>query len=251
MSVISSKDRTNDVVIRFEQVSKSYRLYKSNKQRILRMFNKRIPYKRVLATDNVSFTIHRGETVAILGRNGAGKSTILKMITQVCYPTSGNIFINGRVSALLELTAGFDAEFTGRENLYLRGHLMGMNDQEIAQYEDAILSFADIGDYIDQPVRTYSSGMRARLGFAINANIEPEILIIDESLSVGDYSFQNKCKAKINEIIERDNTTVLLVTHSTSAAQQFCKRGIIMEKGRLVYDGDVASAIAKYNGMYK
>ena len=183
-----------DTIIAFDNVSKIYKLYKNEIMRLLGAFFKKIPYTKKTANKNLTFSITRGETIAIFGKNGAGKSTMLKLITQVIYPTSGKVIVNGRVSALLELTAGFDPEFTGRENIYFKGTLMGLSQQEIANYEKDIISFAELGPYIDQPVRTYSSGMKARLGFAINISIEPEILIIDEALSVGDAAFRKKWK---------------------------------------------------------
>ena len=210
---------------------------------------KNAKYKKKYAVNNLSFQIRRGEAVALLGKNGAGKSTILKMITGVAYPTTGEITVNGRVSALLELTAGFDPEFTGRENIYFRGQLMGMSDKEIAEMEPEIVDFADLNDYIDQPVRTYSSGMKARLGFAINVNIKPEILIVDEALSVGDTEFKKKCTAKINEIINEKDVTFLFVTHSSGVAKEFCRRGIVMRQGKLMYDSDIDDAIDYYKNM--
>lgn len=241
----------NDVVIRFEHVTKKYKLYKSEKKRLLGAFFKKVPYVEKFANQDISFTITRGESVAIFGKNGAGKSTLLKLITEVLYPSSGTIEINGRVSALLELTAGFDPEFTGRENIYFKGNLMGLSHEQIQKYEDDIIQFADIEEYIDQPVRTYSSGMKARLGFAINANIAPEILIIDEALSVGDSEFRSRCKAKIDEISNMDHTTVLLVTHSTETAREFCRRGIVLKKGAIIFDGDISPAIAAYKRSIK
>ena len=189
------------VAIEINNVSKEYKLYRNDKQRFRAIFSKRVKPTIKRALQNVSFTIEKGEAVALFGHNGAGKSTLLKMITGVIYPTSGEITVNGRVSALLELTAGFDPEFTGRENIYFRGQLMGLTDEEIKELEPAIVEFADIGRYIDQPVRMYSSGMRARLGFAVNANIKPEILIVDEALSVGDRVFRIKCNQKVKEIV--------------------------------------------------
>ena len=159
--------------------------------------------------------------------------------------------MKGRVSALLELTSGFDPEFTGRENIYLKGQLTGLKDDEIRELEPVIVDFAEIGEYIDQPVRTYSSGMKARLGFAINVNIRPEILIVDEALSVGDVAFKNKCIAKVNEIIHKDNVTLLFVTHATSTAKQFCKRGIVMKNGKIIYDDDIDAAISVYENSLK
>ena len=154
-----------DVVIEFDHVTKMYKLFKNDKKRFLSLFFKNIKYHEKKAVNDVSFQIRRGESVALFGRNGAGKSTILKMITGVCFPTSGEITVKGRVSALLELTSGFDPEFTGRENIYLKGQLLGLKDKEIRELEQEIIDFAEIEEYIDQPVRTYSSGMKARLRF--------------------------------------------------------------------------------------
>lgn len=235
-----------DTVIEFKNVTKIYKLYKNDKNRLLGVFIKKIKYNEKRAVDNVTFKINRGEAVAIFGKNGAGKSTILKMITGVSFPTTGEINVNGRVSALLELTSGFDPEFTGRENIYLKGNLLGLKNEEITEVEDEIIEFANIGEYIDQPVRTYSSGMKARLGFSINANIKPEILIVDEALSVGDNEFKNKCIEKVNEIMQKENVTLLFVTHSESMAKSFCKRGIVMKNGKLVFDGNIDEAINYY-----
>lgn len=240
-----------DVVIKFDHVTKTYKLYKNDKKRFLGIFFKKIAHKDKNAVDDVSFEIKRGESVAIFGKNGAGKSTILKMITGVAFQTNGNIEVNGRVSALLELTAGFDPEFTGRENIYLKGQILGLNDDEIKKLEKTIVNFAELEEYIDQPVRTYSSGMKARLGFSINVNIEPEILIVDEALSVGDEQFKNKCINKINKLLKKDNITLLFVTHSTSTAAEFCKRGLIMKKGKLIFDGEISKAEEKYKDMIK
>jgi teichoic acid transport system ATP-binding protein len=236
-----------DIAVKFENVTKEYKLYKSDKRRFLGIFFPQIDYKTVRANDNVSFEVKRGESVMILGRNGAGKSTMLKMITEVVFPTKGEITVNGRVSALLELTTGFDPEFTGRENIYLKGQLMGLSDEEISKLEPTIIDFAELGDYIDQPIRTYSSGMTARLGFSINANIEPEILVIDEALSVGDKKFRLKCQEKIDDIVEKEHVTVLYVTHSPSSAEDFCERGLVLDKGRLVFDGEYDDAVEAYD----
>ena len=236
------------IAIRFKHVTKEYKLYKNDKQRFRAIFNRRIKAKIKHAINDVSFVIQQREAVALFGRNGAGKSTLLKMITEVVFPTSGEIEVNGRVSALLELTAGFDPEFTGRENIFFRAQLMGIEENEIKRLEKDIIEFAELGDYIDQPVRTYSSGMKARLGFSINANIEPEILIVDEALSVGDKAFRIKCQNKINEIVNH-GVTFLFVTHSTNVAKDFCTRGIVMKKGKFVFDGDIDSAAEFYEEM--
>ena len=233
-------------VIEFRNVTKIYKLFKSDKQRFKAIFSKKTKYKKKIAVNDLSFQIKQGESVALFGKNGAGKSTILKMITGVAYPTSGEITVDGRVSALLELTAGFDPEFTGRENIFFRGQLLGLPNEEIKELEDDIIDFADLGDYIDQPTRTYSSGMKARLGFAINSSIKPEILIVDEALSVGDSEFKKKCIDRINKIVNEENVTFLFVTHSTSVAKQFCKRGLVMRQVKLLFDSDIDAAIDFY-----
>lgn len=241
----------DNVVIEFDHVTKMYKLFKNDKKRLLYTFCKKIKYKEKRAVNDVSFKIKRGEAVALFGKNGAGKSTVLKMITGVCFPTEGEIKVKGRVSALLELTSGFDPEFTGRENIYLKGQLLGLKDSEIRELEQDIIDFAGISEYIDQPVRTYSSGMKARLGFSISVNIRPEILIVDEALSVGDEEFKNKCIKKVNEIISREDVTLLFVTHATGVAKEFCNRGLLMKEGKLIFDGDITDAIEKYETTFK
>lgn len=236
-----------EVVIAFKGVSKKYKLYKSDKARFKGLFSKKVPFKVNKAANNLSFEVKRGESVAFFGRNGAGKSTILKMVTGVTFPTEGEVFVQGKVCALLELSAGFDLESSGRENIHLKCGLMGMTEEEIQKVEDSIIEFADVGDYIDQPLRSYSSGMKARLGFAINVNAEPDILIVDEALSVGDKSFQKKCKEKIAEIMADENVTLLFVTHALSTARDFCKRGIVLEKGKILFDGNIDEAIEFYD----
>jgi len=236
----------NDIVVGFDHVTKLYKLYKSDKARFKGLFSKNVPYKENRAVNDMSFEVRRGEAVALFGRNGAGKSTLLKMVTGVTFPTEGEVTVNGKVSALLELGAGFDGESTGRENIRFKCSLMGMTDEEIDEVEDDIVDFADIGEYIDQPLRSYSSGMKARLGFAINANAKPDILIVDEALSVGDRNFQQKCKAKIADIMADESVTFLFVTHSLDTARDFCRRGIVLERGKLMFDGDIEDAIAYY-----
>ena len=202
------------------------------------------------ASKDLSFEIKKGEAVAFLGRNGAGKSTTLKMVTGVTHPTSGEIRVEGRVSALLELTAGFDPQLTGRENISLRGQILGLNRSEIKELEPDIIDFADLGLYIDQPMRTYSSGMKARLGFAFAVAIDPEILVVDEALSVGDRAFQKKCIDRIREIMMDENVTVLFVTHTSSTAKEFCSRGIVLDKGTKVFDGTIDDATTYYEENY-
>ena len=236
-------------VIEFINVTKKYKLFKSEKKRLLSLFTKKIKSKQKVAVNNVSFSVMKGEAVALIGRNGAWKSTILKMMTGVAYPTSGEIIVRGRVSALLELTTGFDTEFTGRENIYLKGRLMGLKTKEVKALEQEIIDFSELKEYIDQPVRTYSSGMKARLGFAISTVIEPEILIVDEALSVGDAAFQAKCKKRISEIIAKDGMTLLFVTHSGAMAKEFCNRGIVLKNGNIVKDTDIDEAIRTYDEL--
>lgn len=244
------KDMKNKVVVRFDNVTKLYKLYKSDKARFKGLFSKKVPFKENRAVNRLSFEVRSGESVALFGRNGAGKSTILKMVTGVAFPTEGEVFVDGKVSALLELGAGFDPESTGRENIGFKCSLMGMNEDEIAAVEDDIIEFADIGEYIDQPLRSYSSGMKARLGFAISVNSQPDILIVDEALSVGDKNFQKKCKDKVAEIMSDENVTLLFVTHSLQTAKDFCKRGIVLEKGKKLFDGDIDEAINFYDAAH-
>ena len=240
---------SDEVVIRFEHVTKTYHLYKNDRGRFLGLFN----YNRkgqylgsVDANDDLSFEIKKGEAVAFLGHNGAGKSTALKMVTGVAHPSSGKVTVNGRVSALLELGAGFDGKLTGRENLELRSQVLGMKRAEFKQLEEQIIEFAELGLYIDQPMKTYSSGMKARLGFAFASAIDPDILVVDEVLSVGDRAFKRKCMDRMREIMSKEGVTVLFVTHESNAAQEFCTRGIVLDKGKAVFDGPIKEAVKYY-----
>lgn len=235
----------SDTIITFKNVSKTYILYKNDQARFKALFIKPRNPKTNKALNNVSFEIRRGESVGIVGDNGAGKSTLLKMITGVAFPDEGDIVVNGKVAALLELTAGFSLEMTGRENIYLKGYILGLEDDYIKQIEENIIDFAELGDYIDQPVRTYSSGMKMRLGFAINVNIEPDVLVVDEALAVGDASFKKKCKEKIKEIIGA-GTTVLYVSHSADSVREICPRSIYLRKGTVIFDGPTAETLKVY-----
>ena len=233
----------NDTIITFKNVSKTYILYKNDQARFKALFFKPRNPKTNRALNNVSFEIRRGESVGIVGDNGAGKSTLLKMITGVAFPDEGDIVVNGKVAALLELTAGFSLEMTGRENIYLKGYILGLEDDYIKQIEENIIDFAELGDYIDQPVRTYSSGMKMRLGFAINVNIEPDVLVVDEALAVGDASFKKKCKEKIKEIIGAGTT---VVSHSADSVREICPRSIYLRKGTVIFDGPTAETLKVY-----
>ena len=227
-----------DFAVVIKELTKVYKLYKKPSDRIKELFsfNHMNLHDDFYALDNVSFSVKRGESVGIIGKNGSGKSTLLKIITEVLSKTSGEVNINGRVSALLELGAGFNGEYNGIENIYLNGTLMGITHEEMDKKIQDIIDFADIGDFIYQPVKTYSSGMYVRLAFAIAINVDPDILIIDEALSVGDIRFQRKCFRKIEEF--KKNKTFILVSHDLSSVVKFCDRVIWLNKGKIEMEGD-------------
>ena len=237
-------------IITFDNVSKTYILYKNDQERFKALFFKPKNPKTNKALNGVTLNIYPGESVGIVGDNGAGKSTLLKMITGVTFPDEGSVTVKGKVAALLELTAGFSNEMTGRENIYLKGYILGLEDSYIKEIEERIIDFAQLGDYIDQPVRTYSSGMKMRLGFAINVNIEPQILVVDEALAVGDASFKKKCKNKIKEIISA-GTTVLYVSHSAASVKEICPRSIFLKKGTIIFDGPTEETLKVYEESKK
>lgn len=234
-----------ETTIKVINVSKSYKLYENPIDRVKETFLKNKCYhKEFFAVNDITFSVNRGETVGIIGRNGAGKSTLLKMITGVLTPTVGQIELSGNISALLELGTGFDAERNGIENIYLNGRINGLTKNEIDQSMGEILEFADIGDFIYQPIKTYSSGMLVRLAFAVAVNVKPEILIVDEALSVGDVRFQQKCYRKIREF--KQNGTVLFVSHDTGAIASFCDRVIWLEDGKIYREGIPGDIIDEY-----
>ena len=225
-----------------------YKLYDRNRDRLLDAFglSKTPRYHEHYALHNLNFSVKKGETVGIIGTNGAGKSTILKIITGVLNPTDGQVEINGRISALLELGAGFNMEYTGIENIYLNGTMIGFSREEIDKKLDDILKFADIGDFVYQPVKTYSSGMFVRLAFAVAINIEPEILIVDEALSVGDVFFQAKCYKKFEDF-KKMGKTILFVSHDLGSIAKYCDRVVLLNKGTKIAEGNPKQMI----GMYK
>ena len=236
----------NDYAIRVENISKVYKLYSRNIDRLkdsLKLGKGK--YKEHYALNNLSFDIKKGECVGIIGTNGAGKSTILKIITGVLSPTQGKVEIDGRISALLELGAGFNMEYTGVENIYLNGTMMGFSREEVDSRMQSILEFADIGEYVNQPVKTYSSGMFVRLAFAVAINIDPEILIVDEALSVGDVFFQSKCYKKFEEFKEAGKT-IIFVSHDLSSIQKYCDRAILLDKGSKIGEGKPSEIIDMY-----
>lgn len=228
----------SEIAIQVENLTKTYKLYENNKRRIIEgLFPKVKPhYKEFHALNDVSFTINQGEIVGIIGKNGSGKSTLLKIITGVLNATEGAISINGRISALLELGAGFNPEYTGIENIYLNGTLNRITKEEIAKRIDDICTFADIGDFINQPVKNYSSGMFVRLAFAVAVYSDPDILIVDEALAVGDAAFQAKCMARMNQIM-KSGATVLFVTHDMNTVKRLCQRCIYLENGKKIMEG--------------
>jgi len=198
------------------------------------------------ALRDVSFSVQPGEVVGIVGRNGAGKSTLLKVISRITEPTAGRVTLRGRVASLLEVGTGFHPDLTGRENIFLNGAILGMNKQEIRAKFDEIVAFAAIEQFLDTPVKRYSSGMYVRLAFAVAAHLEPEILILDEVLAVGDAEFQRKCLGKMNDVAHRGGRTVLFVSHNLASVQQLCDRAIVLQQGRVVHDTDAASGVAAY-----
>ena len=240
----------SDYAIRVKDVSKMYKLYNRNRDRVMDAFGvtKKPRYREHYALNGLSFDVKRGETVGIIGTNGAGKSTILKIITGVLNPTDGEVDIDGRISALLELGAGFNQEYTGIENVYLNGTMMGYTKEEVDAKMDDILSFADIGDFVYQPVKTYSSGMFVRLAFAVAINIDPEILIVDEALSVGDVFFQNKCYKKFDDF-KKLGKTILFVSHDLGSISKYCDRVVLLDHGKKLSEGSPKDMIDIYKKL--
>lgn len=243
-------DAANEYMIRVRDVSKLYKLFDRKKDRLLDAlgFSRKKRYTEHYALRHVSFDVHKGETVGIIGVNGSGKSTLLKIITGVLAPTEGEVTAGGRISALLELGAGFNMEYTGIENIYLNGTMMGYSREEVDEKLDAILKFADIGEFVHQPVKSYSSGMFVRLAFALAINIEPEILIVDEALSVGDAFFQAKCYHKFEEF-RNEGKTILFVSHDLSSISKYCDRVIVLSAGEIVAEGNPKAMVDLYKRL--
>ena len=236
-----------DIAISVNDVSKMYKLYDNPMDRLKESLglSRKKKYKEHYALNHVSFQVHKGETVGIIGTNGSGKSTILKIITGVLSPTGGEVSVNGRISALLELGAGFNGEYSGLENVYLNGSMIGFSREEMDAKLQSILDFADIGEFIHQPVKTYSSGMFVRLAFAVAINIDPEILIVDEALSVGDVFFQAKCYRKFEEFKEMGKT-ILFVSHDLSSIGKYCDRVVLLNKGEKLAEGGAKEMVNLY-----
>ena len=226
--------------ISVKNVTKIYRLYDKPIDRLkesLSVTHKNY-HKDFYALQNLSFDVKKGETVGIIGTNGSGKSTILKIITGVLTPTSGEVMVDGKISALLELGAGFNQDYTGIENIYMNGTMMGFSKKEMDEKLPDILEFADIGDFVYQPVKTYSSGMFVRLAFALSINVEPEILIVDEALSVGDVFFQSKCYRRMDEL-RKSGTTIVMVTHDMGSVIKYCDKVVLLNRGEFVAETDI------------
>ncbi len=253
----------DDVAVRVENLSKRYRIgekvsYRALRDEITRLFT--APFKKskkgstgekenghILALKDVSFEVKRGEVLGIIGRNGAGKTTLLKILSRITEPTEGYAEVHGRVGSLLEVGTGFHPELTGRENIYLNGSILGMKKAEIDRKFDEMVAFAELKKFIDTPVKYYSSGMYVRRAFAVAAHLEPEILLVDEVLAVGDFAFQKKCLGKM-ENIAGEGRTVLFVSHNMSAIQQMCKRVILIDQGRIIDDGESLKVVNRYLG---
>ena len=242
------KKMSEEFAVRATKIEKRYKLYERNRDRMLDalgLSGKKERFKFHYALKGVDFEVKKGETVGIIGTNGSGKSTLLKILTGVLTPTEGEVEVNGRISALLELGAGFNMDYNGIENIYLNGTMMGFSKDEIDKKLDDILAFADIGDYVYQPCKTYSSGMFVRLAFAVSINIDPEILIVDEALSVGDVFFQAKCYRKFEEF-KKKGKTILFVSHDLSSISRYCDRVYLLNNGEMLGNGSPKEMIDKY-----
>lgn len=242
-----NKSMNSDIAIKVEELTKTYKIYEKPVDRLKEGLNpfKHSYHRDFNALNQVSFELKKGEALAIIGKNGSGKSTLLKIITGVLNPTSGNVSVNGKISALLELGAGFNPEYSGLENIYLNGTIMGLSKEEVDQKVEDILNFADIGDFIKQPVKSYSSGMFARLAFAVAINVDPDILIVDEALSVGDIHFQAKCYRKFEEFKEKGKT-ILFVSHSLDSVIRYCSTAILLDEGQLIDQGSPKEMVDIY-----
>ena len=239
--------KSNNIAIKVENMTKQFKLFYDKpstlKERLV-FWNKKKSEKRTVLKD-INLEIKKGETVALIGVNGSGKSTLLKLMTKIIYPTKGKIITNGKLTSLLELGAGFHPDFTGRENIYFNASIFGLTRSEIESRIDDIIEFAELGDFIDSPVRTYSSGMYMRLAFSVAINVDAEVLLIDEILAVGDHHFQDKCFAKLRELKE-SNKTIVIVSHSLGSIKDLCDRAIWINNGEVRLDGKTKDVIDEY-----
>lgn len=233
--------------IEVKDMSKSFKVYydKPNTLKERLVFWKNNKNEKRLVLNNINLNIKKGETVALIGTNGSGKSTLLKLMTKIIYPTKGKIVTHGKLTSLLELGAGFHPDFTGRENIYFNASIFGLNKKEIESRINDIIEFSELGEFIDVPVRTYSSGMYMRLAFSVAINVDAEILLIDEILAVGDQHFQDKCFAKLEELRDGDKT-IVIVSHSLDSVKRLCNRGIWIYNGEVKMDGDISKVVDEY-----
>ena len=257
-----------ELMLKIENVSKQYKLGQiggTTLREELQRWNARIhhredptkiigsgdyvPGETFLALDGITFSVEKGERVGIIGRNGAGKSTLLKLISRITAPTSGDIWMNGRIASMLEVGTGFHPELTGRENIYMNGSILGMKKKEIDERIDDIIEFSECSQFIDTPVKRYSSGMYVKLAFSVAAHLNSEIMIMDEVLAVGDMAFQKKCLEKMSDVSRKEQRTILYVSHNMNTIRQLCNRCIVLDHGKLIYDGDIEEAIAIYMGV--
>ena len=239
---------SSESVIQFSYVTKQFNKlnHKTFKEFLPALVRGEKTKESFTALSDISFEIKRGETVGIIGPNGSGKSTILKLIAGVMWPTSGKVKVTGKISPLIELGAGMHPELTGRENIFLNGSILGLTQKEIAKNFDSIVDFAELHDFIDQPVKHYSSGMYMRLAFAIAVHVKPEILIVDEILAVGDQAFQKKCFTRMEEFQKSNDITIIFVSHSLGQVEKFCTRSIYIKDHHIQYDGSPIVAVKKY-----
>ena len=240
-------NKNKEVAIIVDDVDKSFKLYYDKattlKERIL--FRKRNSYETKEILSDISIVINKGETVALIGVNGSGKSTLLKLMTKIIYPNKGKIIINGKLTSLLELGAGFHPDFSGRENIYFNASIFGLTRAEIDKRIDKIIEFSELGSFIDNPVRTYSSGMYMRLAFSVAINVDADILLIDEILAVGDQHFQEKCYEKLKEL-KKEEKTIVIVTHDLNSVRNLCNRAIWINKGRVKMDDSAKKVVESY-----
>ena len=248
---VSNADLSGREVIRLENITVEYRVPHERivtiKEYMIRRLQRRVVYDTFLALQQINLTIYRGEVLGIIGSNGAGKSTLLKIIAKVLRPTKGKVWVKGRVAPLLELGSGFHPDLTGRENIFLYGALLGFAQKKMEQHYEQIVDFAELWDFIDAPVRTYSSGMAARLGFAVATDVRPEILIVDEILGVGDEAFQKKCNTRIQSFQDQ-GASILLVSHAMTTIEKMCQRAVWLDHGHIRFVGEPKQAIAAYRG---
>ena len=241
------KKNKNEYAIQVKNLNKTFKLYQDKHQTLKEKFvfwkNKKVEYHEVLKDININ--IKRGENVALIGTNGSGKSTLLKLMTKIIYPTSGEIITNGKLTSLLELGAGFHQDFTGRENIYFNASIFGLTAEEIDSRINDIIEFSELGEFIDTPIRTYSSGMYMRLAFSVAINVDADILLIDEILAVGDQRFQEKCFNKLTEL-KNSGKTIVIVSHSLDQLRKLCDRGIWIYDGKTRMDGDINKVVDEY-----